>query len=219
MQRLWALLSLIAIAAGVALGFALAPKYQPPNASGQGRLRQRAEEFYRGLRQLDYSAAARMMTPARQYADTTDLRGKIDMTADSRHKLTSGARDVLAKAAQTIVAERLELQVEGNWAVTSGTCATYNEGVEIPMLLEQLVWVWTDGDWWNYSMSTAELAAYGNPPDFARQILLKQQGQATVREMVKMDQGTIAEKTKAQHAQQEQAPAAPEATAPDSGSK
>lgn len=217
MQRLWAILSLLAIAAGVALGLALAPRYEPPRESGQGRLRLRAEAFYRGLRQLDYAAAAQLMTPARQYEEAIELRGKIEMTVESFNKLSSAQQQALQKAAATVKANSLKLRVEGSWAVTSGTCLAYDQGVEVPSLLEETVWLWTAGDWWNYSMTTGEILAYGNPPDFARNVLLKQQGKPLVREMVKLDPGTVAEQAQAQ-AQQEQAPAPP-APPPAGGTK
>lgn len=173
MRGFLSIAAFLALMLGLAIGSALAPRYTPPREAGQGRLRARAEAFYRALRQMDYGAAARMMTPARQYAETKELAGKISSSASDRAKFKPGTLASLAKAAQTIHGDKLDVWIEGNWGTTKGSALVYEKGQEVRLPLDALVWVWSDGDWWNYSLATAELAAYGNPPDFARELLFK----------------------------------------------
>jgi hypothetical protein len=182
-QRTLALLSLLVIIAGLALGYFIAPKYQPPNEAGQGRLRKRAEKFYRALRQMDYGEVARMMTPARQFAETATLRDAVKATQQRQGKLSADTRTSLGKAADSIKADQLDIRIEGNWALTSGSGEVYESGSPVTLPLEDLVWICINGDWWNYDMTNAELAAYGNPPDFARNALMAKKNKPAVHDL------------------------------------
>ena len=183
MKRTLALISLLVIIVGLALGYYIAPKYQPPKEAGQGRLRKRAATFYRALRQMDYLGATRLMTPARQYAEAAQLRVEAQATKSRHDKLSAESQASLTKNADSIQAEQLSIRVEGDWALTSGLSDVYEGGQPVRLALEDLVWICVDGDWWNYDMTTAELAAYGNPPDFARDVLLVKKNKPTTRDL------------------------------------
>lgn len=186
MKRTLALVSLIVVLAGLALGYYIAPRYQLPHEAGQGRLRKRAVMFYSALRQMDYGSATRMMTPARQYAEAAKLRVEAQATKRRQEKLSTDARASLKKNADSIQADKLDIRIEGNWALTSGLSDVYEAGQPVTLPLEELVWICINGDWWNYDLTNAELAAYGNPPDFARDALMAKKNKPTTRDVSAM---------------------------------
>lgn len=131
---------------------------------------------------MEYNEATKMMSPARQYIETAKLRDAAKATQLSQDKLSASTRDNLRKAAETILADKLKVRIEGNWALTSGSSVVYENGNPLPFALEDLVWICVDGDWWNYDMTPVELATYGNPPDFARNALLVKKNLPTIRD-------------------------------------
>ena len=165
---LWAVL--IVIVAGLG-GYLLRPRYQPPAESGEARLRQRAVEFYRAQCLVDYGTIARLYTPARQVDEQQELRAEIDKFAETVRHFQPDTLSDLAASAETVTADALEVEIDGDWAVTAGERLIVTEGYEIPTELDQVVWVRNGGDWWIYTMTQAELIAYGNPPDFARKLV------------------------------------------------
>jgi hypothetical protein len=172
-QRIWALLFTLVIAAGITAGYLAAPSYHAPHEAGQGRLRKRAEQFYRSLRVMDYGAAVKLMTPARQYGDIKELQKQIASAAEKQAKVNPKARGLLSEAADKINGSDLHINIIGNWALVGGTGQVPDNGAWVSLKLEDTVWLCVDGDWWNFGLTNPELIAYGNPPDFVRKELLK----------------------------------------------
>jgi len=165
-------LALLCLLAAV-LGFAAAPHYRPPAESGEARLRARAVQFYRAQLSFDFWGIAQCYTPAQQLAQASKLADFAASRASQRQGFDEATLKDLQRSADTVTADKLTVQIEGDWAVTGGTVEVVVEGGQVPYPLEQEVWVRTGGEWWMYSMSNEEMAAYGNPPDFARQLLTK----------------------------------------------
>jgi len=157
----------LAILAGIA-GWLTTPRYRAPGDSGDDRLRQRAVAYYRASRLLDFEGMSRLFTPARQESQTDYLRDNIREKRETYNSLSQSTRDDLQFSADSISPDRLTLKVDGDWAVTSGTCDMRMDGDPVRAPLADIVWVRNAGEWWVYSLTNEELNAYGNPPDFAR---------------------------------------------------
>lgn len=168
MRALPIIVLVLAILAAVA-GWLISPRYRAPADDGEARLRQRAVEYYRASRELDYATMCQLFTPARQLAEAEQLRGEIADKRDTYQALADATKQDLEFAAGSITEERIDLQVEGDWAVVGGTCDIAGESGPRALPLTETVWVRNAGDWWLYSLTYEELNAYGNPPDFARE--------------------------------------------------
>lgn len=176
------LISILVIVALAALGALAAwltmPRYTPPANGGEARLRERAEQFYRAIQIKDHWTLAQLYTPARQIAEAEELRQKAIDEEALFLRFQEDTREQLRANMDTIHADELTVEIEGDWAVTTGNVTVMqNFGeetlpVEIP--IGQLVWVRTGGDWWVYKRVNSELNAYGNPPQFALRVLIKE---------------------------------------------
>jgi hypothetical protein len=167
-RLLWAALA-CAVAAAL-LGFATAPHYRAPAADADSRLLDRAAEFYRAQRRFDPWTLVRMYTPARQSAEGLSLAQFAASRARVRNDFDESTIKGLEQSTESISPEKLTVQRVGNWAVTTGTCTVFPDGTPVPLELDKVVWVYNGADWWVYQMTLDELNAYGNPPDFARQL-------------------------------------------------
>jgi len=56
----------------------------------------------------------------------------------------------------------------------------YRDDEEIDVPLINVAWVKANGDWWVYQYKTCELAAYGAPPDVARQLFITDEDQGLI---------------------------------------
>jgi hypothetical protein len=157
----------IGLALGGLVGYLLAPKMQAPRISKQQLLEQRAVEFYAASRRLDRWAMARMFTPARQLQQADKLREEAEAVAKAAAARSATEKKEAEETARGVTAEDLEVQVEGNWAVTSGKYELIVSGQKIPSRLDRIVWVFDDGQWWQYNFEVVERNSYGHPPDFA----------------------------------------------------
>jgi hypothetical protein len=160
-------------ACAAVLGFAAAPHYRAPADSGEARLRARAVQFYRAQLLFDFWGIARCYTPAVQRAQMVKLAEFAASRASQRRGFEAETLKGMQTSADTVSADKLDVQLDGDWAMTGGTCSVTVEGGQVPYTLDQGVWVRSGGDWWVYQMSTEELIAYGNPPDYARKVLMK----------------------------------------------
>ena len=165
----------LATAIGAGIGFATAPRYTPPAAADEARLRRRAEVFYHGMQLMDFSSMAQRYTPARQMEDHAELAKIAADRARSYMHFKSETRAQMLESIKSINAGELDIRLEGDWAVTRGSRIIHEKGQDIPIPLQALVWLRTDGDWWVYQMKPCELLAYGSPPDFARDLLVDQE--------------------------------------------
>jgi len=167
------LVVLMAVAGAVA-GYLLAPRYQTPAGSSEGYLQERAAEYYRAIQVRDHGTMGRMYTPARQWAESEKLRNMALEQAQMFQNFKPETRATFEATAGSINADSIEVELEGDWAVTTGTATTDAGGTPVPIGLGEVVWVRNSGEWWVFSMTYDELNAYGNPPDFARKILKDQ---------------------------------------------
>ena len=151
--------------AGAAAGWLLAPRYTPPADDGEARLRARATEYYRALQTKDLWTINRLYSPARQVADRDDLVKLAEYEAGLFERFQDKTKEQLRGNAAGILPENLEVEIDGDWAVTSGVLIMTQEEQEIPVPLGEMSWVRTGGDWWIYIRRPSELNAYGNPPD------------------------------------------------------
>jgi hypothetical protein len=154
---------------GIGLGWLLAPRMHAPAGDTEELLRARATEYYRASRLLDREAMVRMFTPARQLAETTELRQEAEATRAAAAKLSETERKEAAETAAGIKPGELVVELEGDWAVTGGMYQLVVVGSRITSPLEQLVWVRHGGQWWVYAFTPDERNHYGHPPDFAMQ--------------------------------------------------
>lgn len=168
---------LAAALAGAAAGYLTAARYRPPADDGEGRLRERAAQFYRASQVMDFWSMVRLYTPAWQQADGASLRQQADEKQRIYGTFKDETRADMVRTADSISAADIEVERDGDWAVTRGETILYQGDLEIPFPLNELVWIRTGGDWWVYQRKNPELLAYGNPPDFALK-LLKLQSEA-----------------------------------------
>jgi len=170
MRALPIIVVVLAVIAAV-VGWFTAPRYRPPEQADKARLMERAVAYYKASRLLDYETMCQMYTPAHQLAEAEALRSMIEEREETRRALADKTLEDLQFSADSISAEHIKLEVEGGWAVASGTYMMAGESGSFPLPLEHTVWVRDAGDWWIYSLKSEELNAYGNPPDFAREKL------------------------------------------------
>lgn len=170
----WLVSAVVVLLAGLA-GWQSAREYSPPADSGEERLVQRALEFHRASAVFDYSTMVAMYSPAYQVANAEELRRKarrwketFELDFDEEHRAD------LQSTADALSREDLQIRIEGDWALVKGQHDVYVEGRPVRMSLDQTVWVRTGGDWWMYQLTNPELEAYGNPPDFARDVIFQQ---------------------------------------------
>ena len=173
-RTLWIVIIGVLVGAlgGAAAGWLTAPRYQPMVDCGEERLRERAAEFYRAAHLMDYWTMVRHYTPAWQQADADNLRKLADDRLQMYSTFKDKTRADMQRGSDSIAAKDIEVEREGDWAVTRGEAIIYEGDLEIPFPLEELVWLRTGGDWWVYQRKYPELRAYGNPPDFARELLI-----------------------------------------------
>jgi hypothetical protein len=170
-MRALPIIVLVLAVLAVLAGWLTTPRYRPPADSGEDRLRERALEYYKASRELDYQRMSRLFTPARQESEEAQLRDEIAEKQETYRSLNEETKQDLKSIADSITPDRLTFDVEGDWAVAGGTCDIMTaEGLR-PLPLSDTVWVRDSGDWWLFSLKNAELNAYGNPPEFARQKL------------------------------------------------
>jgi len=160
------LLALTALA--IVAGWLATPRYRSPADSGEGRLKERAVEYYKASRRLDYGAMCVLFTPARQMTEADQLRRDIRDKQATYEAMNEATKKNLQFSADSVTAERIVLEIEGDWAVANGSCDIQGDSGPLTIPLPDTVWVRTDGEWWLYSLKNEELNAYGNPPDFAR---------------------------------------------------
>jgi hypothetical protein len=169
------MIALLVVLLAAALGTLSAPRYRPPADNGETRLRQRAAQFYRAQRLLDFATMGQLYSPAEQLDKRLELRKLAVERAQMKRSFDKDTLEGLQKSADTVDAAKLTVQLDGDWAVTGGEYSVHTEGQVVPAKLDDLVWVRTGGDWWLYQLSNAELNAYGNPPDFARKLVAKRE--------------------------------------------
>jgi hypothetical protein len=162
--------AILIVLLGAAAGYATAPRYHAPQAADETRLKQRAVEYYRAARRLDMRGMAQLYTPAHQLQQQGGLAELVAQNIVERSKMQPQRLAEQDIAAGAIDAGKIEVEANGDWAVTSGryTIPAVGKDPAMPAPLEPVVWVRTDGDWWVYLLEADELACYGNPPDFAR---------------------------------------------------
>ena len=178
MQARLVFIGAAALALGALVGYLAAPKFHAPGGPSEQRLKERATEYYKAMRRGDMSAMNRLKTPARQIWEEQLLR---DAAAKSDERLrttfSKQALENMERGAQSVSPDNIETRIEGNWALTSGSSFVYDSGQPLAFPLDQLVWVYDHGEWWEYELRPRELNAYGNPPDFARDVLRKRIGE------------------------------------------
>jgi hypothetical protein len=153
----------LAVLAAVA-GWLATPRYRPPADDGEERLAARVVQYYQASRVLDYAAMCQLFTPARQLADTDQLHRGIAEKRAALKAMGPAALKDLQFSADSVTADRIDLEIEGDWAVAGGDCDIAVASGTIPAPLPETVWVRNAGDWWLYTMTVAELNAYGNAP-------------------------------------------------------
>jgi hypothetical protein len=174
------LISLVVVLAAGGYGWLTAREYKAPSESGMPRLQERALLFYRASSRFDYETMARLYTPAEQQANKLELNKLARRWKQSfENEFEESHRNDLIKTAEALNLEQMEFRMEDDWALVKGRHDIYVEGKPVSMALEPSVWMCSGGDWWMYQLSDAELIAYGNPPDFARQAIFKREFQET----------------------------------------
>ena len=171
MARYFPLILLAIVAACAWAGWQSVPHYQPPAAADEARLRQRAAEYYRATRVFDMQAMARLYSPARQAADAQALLADIELKRGMWQQLDQESRSNLEVSAESVDAAALDVSIDGDWAETSGTCSYPAGNSQVEVTLDRMIWIRTGGDWWIYTWKTPEIAAYGNPPLEAMELL------------------------------------------------
>jgi hypothetical protein len=172
------LLILLLALIGAAAGYFTAPRYRAPANSGEERLRARAEAYYRALQVKDATTIVTSYTPARQLKEREELRQRARHEEQMFSRFEPATQDKLRESSLTIRADELEVQLEGDWAVTNGNITVHPIETEPERMAQipigEVVWLRTGGDWWIYEWRMSEIQAYGNPPDFALKLLKKQ---------------------------------------------
>jgi hypothetical protein len=158
---------LLGLAIGALVGYLLAPKMHVPHVGKEELLRQRAVEFYAASRRLDRWTMVRMFTPARQLEQADKLRKDAEGIVKAAEARSANEKKEAEETASGIKAGDIKVQLEGNWAVTSGKYNIVAFGTNVPAQLDRLVWVYDGGQWWQYNFELPERNAYGHPPDFA----------------------------------------------------
>jgi hypothetical protein len=161
---------LLGAAIGVAVGWTLAPRLRTGSGDPEQQLRARAAEYYAASRRLDKWTMVRAFTPARQLEETDVLRRDADATSKAAAKLSADNRRDAELTAAGIKPEALDVQLEGDWAVTRGNYSLIVGDKKIEQLLDPLVWVRHGGQWWVYDFKLYERNTYGHPPDFALEL-------------------------------------------------
>jgi hypothetical protein len=175
MPRWFTVVAALLICGAGAAGYATVPHYYRPASNGEDRLRERAAEYYRQAHLLRLDEMQKFFTPAHQVGTAEKLLKESAKNREASAKASKTTLEQLKKSVQSITPESLELQRQGNWAVTGGSYVVPGEGgnPSVPIPLENVVWLRTSGDWWVYVLEENELACYGNPPDFARGVVAK----------------------------------------------
>jgi hypothetical protein len=172
--KLGIVLVVLMAVAGAVTGYLLAPRYQVPEDSSEAYLQGRAAEYYRAIQVRDHGTMGCMYTPARQLAESERLRNMALEQAQMFSNFQPETRATFLATAESIDADSIDVELEGDWAVTTGIATTDAGGTPVPIGLGEVVWVRDSGEWWVFAMTYDELNAYGNPPDFARKILKDQ---------------------------------------------
>jgi len=173
MPRWFPAIAVLLIAGGAAAGYFSVPHYYRPASSGEARLRERAADYYRDSVSMQLDKMQRFFTPPHQLDDTKDLLKRSGEIRKERDKSPESMLGPLRQQAESIKPEELTVDSDGTWAVVGGSYTVVGKGkdpsVSIP--LSKTVWVRRAGEWWIYLLKPSELACYGNPPEFARQIV------------------------------------------------
>lgn len=173
MRWLGPLMVVVVAILGALAGWVAAPRYTPPPDDGEERLRQRAVEFFRAQQRFDQAAIQQLYTPARQLAEAADLREVAREKEKLYANMHESTKSDLEENARGITPERITIEREGDWALTSGSSMISEDGYDFPLELGKVAWYRDAGEWWIFEMRLPELAAYGNPPDLVRNFLKK----------------------------------------------
>ncbi|MEZ5339273.1 MAG: hypothetical protein R3F46_13570 [bacterium] len=166
------------------LGWTSAAQYRPPTEAGEARLQERALEFYRASSKFDFETMVRIYSPAMQLAEKTELNRRARRWGETFEvEFDDAHRQDLLDTAAAISLEEMEFRIEGDWALVTGSHEVHVEGQIVRMGLDPTVWVRTGNDWWMYQLDDSELIAYGNPPDFARDMIFKRDFEMTTLDM------------------------------------
>lgn len=213
MSRAFPILMLVFALAGALLGWNSVPHYRPPAASGETRLRERAAQYYKATRLFESLKMSQLYTPAKQLAEQADLLQKSEKFLATFAALEESNQSNLRTAADSITPGSLELELEGGWATTWGSCVYPTENSQVTIKLDTMVWVRSGGDWWIYTWTKPEIAAYGNPPDASYELLKKRKMEELQRLAREYEQSQrLAE-------QQQAPPLDADSTAPGDGSQ
>lgn len=165
--------ALAAFALGLLAG-AGAGLYRPqPKAATEAQLRERALEYYKAGKVFDFRTMASLYSPAYQLESESELRNLVAKRSREFASFKEETRSDLQYSANSITPDRIEVEINGRWAKSTGTCLVRTGAKDGVLGLEPLVWVQSGGQWWIYQMKLPELATYGNPPDRYREMLDK----------------------------------------------
>jgi hypothetical protein len=173
-----ALLYLIAAVLGLGLAFGLTR----PRAHDEGipELEAKVVRFYKAGKVFDYYTMSALYTPALQLDEAGELKDVAGRRKEEYSRFKEDTRKDLQFQADSISADSVELDIEGDWAVSSGVYRMNIDGEATEIPLEQLVWYRYMGQWWVFQNKPIELAAYGNAPDKFRMLLIKPQQGSTL---------------------------------------
>jgi len=157
----------------IGLGLAVALTRPRPHDETQAELQAKAVEYYKASKVFDFRTMASLYSPAYQQAEAAELRDLAARRVREFSNFKEQTRKDLQYSADSISLESVRVEVEGDWAVSSGTFKMNIDGQDNNIDLEEMVWLRSDGQWWIYQLKPIELSAYGNPPDRFRQLLLK----------------------------------------------
>lgn len=176
----------LGLLAGVGAG-----NYRPaPKEATEAELCERALAYYKAGKVFDFRTMASLYTPAYQLDATAELRDLVARRTREFASFKAETREDLQYSSDSITPDRIEVEINGRWAKSKGSCLV-RTGIEDGVIgLETLVWVQDGGHWWIYQMKLPELAVYGNPPDNLRELLSRPKSDAR-REIVMQPPATL----------------------------
>jgi hypothetical protein len=179
-------LAALCIVWGAVGGYLTVPHYYRPPSDGYARLRDRAAQYYRASHQLDLAAMQLLFTPAHQLGSAKELQKVAQANRERLKDESPGMVKSQAAEAANILPQNLKVQAEGDWAVVTGSYQVpgTKDNPSLTLPVKPSVWVRTNGDWWTFLEEPDELACYGNPPDFARDIVARHNFNQEARQML-----------------------------------